>query len=732
METRRDFGQPQQQKPKKVNKFFRNLKLFVLTSTALLLAGITAFNLYLSSLPPIENLEDYKPNIVTKFYSKDGEVIKTFTAYSYDRVDLEDVPETLKQALIATEDKNFYRHNGYDITGIIRSSIQNVMARHTVQGASTLTQQLARILFLTNERTLTRKIKEIEVAARIEKTISKDKILEMYLNNVYLGAGAYGVSAASKRYFNKKLSHLTLPEQALIAGLPQAPSVYNPYNNKDLAIKRRNQVLKRMLTMKYITQEEYNKAIDAPVNLSKLPQIYTTNRAPYFNDFVMKEMQDLGFSETDIIHGGYKVITTIDSKVQEAANESVLKNLNAWGLRNKSQQAAVFSYNPNDGRIVAYVGGKNYADSQYDRVTQAIRPPGSAFKPIVYAAAMEKGISPNDLIDDTPITIGNWSPHNSNHSYRGRIPIYKALMVSSNVCAARMIQEVGIRSVIQLAKVLGITTPLEYDYTISLGSNGVKLFEFVRAYGAFANGGYVVQPYAIEMIQDSRGRVLYKAGKTKTSHQISLKTAAEMTAMLKTVILSGTGTAANIGKPAAGKTGTTDDYKDAYFVGYTPDIVTGVWVGDDNNKKIHGLYGGTVPARIWKDVMTVATKDYGNKDFDYPEIELTNYHVGFGNSTVIGDDENPSNEGKAITPEGKTEVPSTEEKQEQAKQPEVPATKEPQAVTTAPAVADTKSVPSKPVAPKPAAPKPVVSAPIPVKTQTKVAPIPLAVPESLR
>lgn len=693
---------------KKENRFFANLKLFVLTMTALMLAGFVALNLYLSSLPPIENLEDYKPNIVTKFYSQDGEVIKTFTAYTYDRVDLKDVPEELKNALIATEDKNFYRHNGYDIFGIIRSSIQNVVARRAVQGASTLTQQLARILFLSNERTITRKIKELEVSARIEKTISKDQILEMYLNNVYLGAGAYGVSAASKIYFNKKLNQLTLPELALIAGLPQAPSVYNPYNNKDLAIQRRNQVLKRMLTMKYISQEDYDKAIQADLKLSTIPQIYTTNKAPYFSDYVIKEMEKLGFTETDIIHGGYKVITTLDSKAQDAANESILRNMKSWGLTNVSQQAAVFSFSPIDGRILVYAGGKNYGESQFDRVTQAIRPPGSAFKPILYAAAMEKGISPNDLVDDSPITIGNWSPHNSSHKYRGKIPVYKALMISSNVCAARIIQEVGIRSVIQLAKVLGISTPLEYDYTISLGSNGVKMFEFVRAYGAFANGGYVVQPYAIERIEDSRGRVLYRAGKTKSSHQLSLKTAAEMTAMMKTVIISGTGTGANIGKPAAGKTGTTDDYKDAYFVGYTPDIVTGVWVGDDNNKKINGLYGGTLPAKIWKEVMTVATRDLGAKDFDYPEIELENYSGGYGSAKIIGDEENPSNEGKeAVQPDPKAEEP--------AKPEETPASTQPKETTT-------------PAENKPSAP----AAPVPAKPANKITPIPMAVPESLR
>ncbi len=697
---------------KKENKFFSNLKMFVLSTTALLLACLVSLNLYLSSLPPIENLEDFKPNIVTKFYSEDGEVIKTFTAYTYDKVDLKDVPDQLKNALIATEDKNFYQHHGYDLLGIVRSSIQNVIARRTVQGASTLTQQLSRILFLSNERTFTRKIKELEISARIEKTISKDQILEMYLNNVYLGSGAYGVSAASKIYFNKKLSQLTLPELAMIAGLPQAPSVYNPYNNKDLAIKRRNQVLKRMLTMKYITEDEYNKAIDAPLHLSSVPQLYTTNKAPYFSDYVMKEMEKLGFEETDIIHGGYKVVTTLDSKAQEAANESILKNMRAWGLTKVSQQAAVFSFSPIDGRILVFAGGKNYGETQYDRVTQSVRAPGSAFKPIVYAAAMEKGITPNDIVDDSPITIGNWSPHNSSHRYRGKIPVYKALMISSNVCAARMIQEVGIRSVIQLARVLGITTPLEYDYTISLGSNGVKMFEFVRAYGAFANGGYIVQPYAIERIEDSRGRVLYRATKTKSSHQLSLKTAAEMTAMLKTVILSGTGTAANIGKPAAGKTGTTDDNKDAYFVGYTPDIVTGVWVGDDNNKKINGLYGGTIPARIWKDVMTVATRDYGDKDFDYPVIELSNYSASFTKSKVIGDDENPKNEGKSVV------------NNEPVQDAETPAAPEvPQKTLNAAKEASTDTKQSKPQ-----------SAPVPQakSSGTKSAPIPMAVPESLR
>ena len=617
--------------------FFSTIRFIFIMSCACALAGVASLELYLSSLPPINNLEQFKPNIVTKIYSGDGEIIKTFTAYTYEKIDLKDIPDNSKKALIATEDKNFYRHHGYDITGLARSTLQNVIAGHVVQGASTITQQLARVLFLNNERTFDRKLKELFIAARIEKTISKDQILEMYMNNVYLGAGAYGVEGAAQIYFDKHLKDCDLAELALIAGLPQAPSVYNPFNNMDLAVKRRNQVLTRMYKMRYITTEEYEKAKEEKVHLAKVPQFYTTNKAPYFCDYVMKELERLGFDETEISQGGYKVVTTLDYKAQKAANEAILRNLRGWGLGGEKNQAAVFSFSPIDGKILVYSGGKDYTKSQYDRVTQAVRPPGSSFKPIVYAAAMEKGISPNDMIEDRPLTIGQWSPRNYGNKYRGKIPVYTALMVSSNVCAARLIKEVGIRSVIQTARVLGIETPLEYDYTIALGSNGVKLFEFTRAYGAFANGGYVVQPYAIERVETSRGKVVYKAPKTKITHQLSMNTAAEMTAMMKTVITNGTGRAANIGKPAAGKTGTTDDNKDAYFMGYTPNIVTGVWVGNDDNTVMNkSIQGGTVPALIWKDVMKVATEPYGKAEFNYPQVEL----VPFGSvnpNKVIGD-----------------------------------------------------------------------------------------------
>lgn len=603
-----------------------NLINFTLILFSILLAGMVAFKLYLTSLSPIRNLYDFKPNIVTKFYSHDGEIIKTFTAFTFSKVGIEEIPADLKNAIIATEDKNFYTHPGYDLTGLVRSVFANIMAGRVVQGASTITQQLARILFLSNEKTFTRKIKELIVAVRIEKTIPKEKILEMYLNNVYLGSGAYGIAGAAEIYFNKPLNELTLAECALIAGLPQAPSVYSPFHSKELSLKRRNKVLKRMYKMHFITKQQYREAKDEKLTLNPMPEIYTFNKAPYFCDYVMKDLDTLGFDEVEISQGGYKIITTLDSKAQKATNESIIKIMNAWGLKGKKRQAALFSFSPVNGRILAYAGGKNYSESQYDRVTQAIRPPGSAFKPLVYATALEKdSLSPNDMMEDTPFKVGDWAPKNYGSKYRGKIPAYKALMISSNVCAARLMQEVGIRSVIQMARVLGITTPLEYDFTIALGSNGVKLLEITRAYGAFANGGYKVQPYAIEKIETSRGKVVYEASKTKSLKVMELNSAASLTAMLKTVIQFGTGKVANINKPAAGKTGTTDDYKDAWFIGYTPDIVTGVWVGNDDNSKNSRITGGTVPALIWKAVMTVATEPYGAPDFDYPSVYLKPY-----------------------------------------------------------------------------------------------------------
>ncbi len=608
-------------KKKKSNPFVSFIKGVVIIIIAVVLAGYAALKMYFNELEPIPQLNNYNRNIVTQVYSSDNHLIKTFQTFHYEQVSINEIPKYLKDAVISTEDKNFYNHEGYDLLGIVRSILVNVINKKTSQGASTITQQLARVLFLSNEKTLTRKVKEIQIAARIEKTISKDKILEMYLNNVYLGAGAYGVGAAASTYFNKNLSELTLAECALIAGLPQAPSVYNPYKNMDKAEKRRNKVLKRMYIMKTITKNQYTMALKEPIKLNKKPGLSKTNIAPYFIDYVLKELDDLGFDETEISHGGYKITTTLDYKSQIAANEAIDKNMAAWKLTKPNQNAALFSFSPMTGAIIAYCGGKDYTQNQFDRVSQAIRPPGSSFKPIVYAAAIRKGWNPTDTIEDAPITIGDWSPKNYGNKYKGKMPLFKALAISSNVAAVRLIKDIGIAPVIDMAKSLGITTPLTHDFTIALGSNGVKLYDMVVVYGNFANGGYKVKPYAIERIETQRGKIIYQAKRTKISKVMDKDTAGIMTAMLRKVITSGTGKGADINKPMGGKTGTTNENKDAWFIGFTPDIVTGVFIGNDDNTST-GLTGGSAPARIWKDMMTVATEKYGSPEFDYPDVDL--------------------------------------------------------------------------------------------------------------
>ena len=627
-----------EKKRKGKNPFVSLIKIIFISSIAIMLASYFAVKNYLDELGPIPQLKNYSRNIVTQVYSSDEHLIKTFQTFHYEHVGIEDIPQYIKDAVISTEDKNFYEHSGYDILGIVRSIFVNIVNKRTTQGASTITQQLARILFLSNEKTFIRKIKEIQIAARIEKTISKDKILEMYLNNVYLGSGSYGVKAAASTYFNKELKDLTLAECALLAGLPQAPSVYSPYKNIKLAEKRRNKVLRRMYIMKKITREQYEEALNEKIILNRKPNSANSNVAPYFIDYVLKELEDLGFDETEISNGGYKIITTLNYDAQVAANEAINKNMKAWHLTKTKNQAALFSFSPTTGAIIAYCGGKDYSETQYDRVTQAIRPPGSSFKPIVYAAAIHKGWGPTDRVEDTPVTIGKWSPKNYGNKYRGAMPLYKALALSSNVVAVKLIQDVGIPNVIDMAKALGITTPLTHDYTISLGSNGVKLYDMVVVYGNFANGGYKVKPYAIERIETQRGRVVYKAKRTRITKVLDKETAGIMTALLRKVITIGTGKGADIGKPMGGKTGTTNDNKDAWFIGYTPDIVTGVFIGNDDNTST-GLTGGSAPARIWKDMMTVATKPYGNPEFDYPEVDFTVTYEDTVSTENVGDAE---------------------------------------------------------------------------------------------
>jgi len=604
------------------------LYIFVLL-IAFVMAGITAGIIHLKSLPSIDQIEQYEPTLTSQITSNDNRVIRTFGAYNYKKVDIEKIPQELKYAIISIEDKNFYSHPGFDVVALVRSSIKNIKAGKIVQGASTITQQLARVLFLSQEKTFTRKFKELIIAHRLEKTLTKDKILEMYLNNIYLGEGAYGVAAAADIYFDKKVEELALEECALIAGLPQAPSLYSPHRNIELAKKRRAQVLERMLKDGYITEEQAEKAKDAEIKLSPKPQRNTLKKAPYFVDFVMRELRDrVGITEQEVVQGGYKIYTTLNYEYQKAAERSVQNNLEGWGLTEPEQQAALISYDVVSGQILAYIGGKDYSDSQFDRVSQAVRQPGSSFKVFVYTAAMEEGLTPFTVYKDIPVKIGDWEPQNYGRKYRRELQLYKALALSSNVVAAQVIMDVGVDKVIKTARKMGITTPMEYDPTIALGSSGVKPIELASAYGILANGGIKVEPYGIERIETANGKVVYVAN---NSYQriLGIKTVAYMVEMMKQVVKFGTGRASNIGRPSAGKTGTTDGYRDAWFVGFTPDIVSTVWVGNDNNTSTDDLIGGSLPAVIWRDYMKVITSNKPVVDFMYPEIIVdTSYEPG--------------------------------------------------------------------------------------------------------
>jgi penicillin-binding protein 1A len=600
-----------------------NCAIAVILVIAFMLAGVASGFIYLNSLPPISQLKNYQPTLVSQIVANDDTVIKTFGAYKYEKASIKDIPDNFKKAIIATEDKKFYKHSGFDPLALVRSTLSNLLAGHVVQGASTITQQLARILFLSSEKTFDRKLKELIIAYRLEKTLPKDEILEMYLNNVYLGEGAYGVAAASKIYFNKSPKDLTLAEAALIAGLPQAPSIYSPYYSMKAAKNRRHQVLERMVKMNYIDEKTAQEADKAEIKLNITTRPYSLNKAPYFVEYAMKELKArAGLTEQEVIQGGYKVYTTLNIKNQEAAQNKLVKGMVKWGLTKPYQQAALISIDAVTGKILAYVGGKDFGISQYDRVTQAIRQPGSAFKMFVYTAAVEKGFTPQTIIEDKPIKLGNWSPHNYGNKYRGKIPLYKALAFSSNAAAVQLIMQIGVEDTITMARRLGITTYIAADPTIALGSSGVKLIELTSAFGVLANGGVKVEPYTIEKVEDSNGRIIYQANTSNYRKVLDNRTVSYMVEMLKTVVKIGTGRAANIGRPVAGKTGTTDSYRDAWFVGFTPEIVTGVWVGNDNNTPTKKLTGGSIPASIWADYMKAALAGKPVTDFSYPELVI--------------------------------------------------------------------------------------------------------------
>jgi penicillin-binding protein 1A len=564
------------------------------------------------TLPSTDKLTaaERKPSVT--IVADDGSLIATFGDLFGEPLRLNEMPRYLPEAVIATEDRRFYSNFGIDVIGMARALVADLRAGHIVQGGSTITQQLAKNLFLTPKQTITRKIREVLLALWLDHEFTKDQILELYLNRVYLGAGTYGVDAAAHRYFNKSARNLSLYEAAVIAGLLKAPSRFSPVNDRTLAAARADQVLQNMVEAGYITEAQAHAAERQKSQLAEASRSPPGSR--YFADWVAGRIG--GYANIN----GHDVIvaTTLDPKMQADAERAVAHTLAADGKAHHVTQGALVAMAP-DGAVRAMVGGADYNESQYNRATQALRQPGSSFKPILYLAALEHGLKPSDQFDDEPIRIGNWEPHNYENTYRGEVTVADALAYSINTVAAQVIERVGPPAVIAVARRLGITTPLPDDDSLALGTGGVSLLELTSAYAAFASGGIAAWPHAILEIRDAHtGAVLYRRSGSGAPRVIDPDIAGEMNQLLEGVIARGTGRAAALDRPDAGKTGTTQDFRDALFVGYTANLVCGVWFGNDDDAPMKYVVGGTLPARTWHAFMVDATRDLPVRDLPGP------------------------------------------------------------------------------------------------------------------
>ncbi len=563
------------------------------------LAGLIAY--HASQLPPIDQLAVPKrpPNIA--ILASDGTLLANRGETGGRVVSIKELPPYLPRAFVAIEDRRFYQHFGVDPVGILRAIGQNVTRRGVAQGGSTLTQQLAKNLFLTPERSASRKIQEAILALWLEHKYTKDEILELYLNRVYFGAGAYGVEAAAQRYFGKPAKEVSLAQAAMLGGLVQAPSRLAPNRNLPAAQARAAQVLAAMQELGFAQAQDVKVALAQP---AKPANARAGGSANYVADLVMDVLDDyVGKFETDIT-----VQTTVDTSLQATAERSLVDELNKQGAKFNVSQGALVSMRP-DGAIRALIGGRDYAQSQFNRATTARRQPGSSFKPFVYLAAVEHGATPDSVREDAPVKIGNWAPENYSHRYAGAVTLRTALAQSLNTVAVRLGQEVGPKAVVQTAQRLGITSPLQANGSIALGTSEVTLLEMVGAYGAFANGGNGVIPYVVASVKDQAGKVLYKRADSGLGRVMSPDADGMMNAMMHETFVSGTGRKADIpGWDLAGKSGTTQDYKDAWFLGYSGSLVTGVWLGNDDGEVTKKVSGATLPAEIWKSYMVQALK----------------------------------------------------------------------------------------------------------------------------
>ncbi|WP_425089113.1 transglycosylase domain-containing protein [Stappia sp.] len=561
------------------------------------IAGIGVLGYYAAYLPPTSEwkVPQRPPNV--RIVAADGTLVANRGDTGGEAVRLEQLPPYLPQAVIAIEDRRFHSHFGLDPIGLARAMVTNVTTGRLVQGGSTLTQQLAKNLFLEPDRTLKRKVQEAVLALWLEANHSKEEILEMYLNRVYLGAGAYGVDAAARRYFDKSARMLNVAEAATLAGLLKAPSRYAPTRNPDLAAARAATVLAAMAEEGYLTEREATDAIAAPM---RVVTHHTSASENYVADWVMELLPSyVGGIEQDII-----VDTTIDLGLQIVAEDALRRTLADEGTKRGVEQGAIVTLD-RSGAVKALVGGRDYARSQFNRAVNAHRQPGSAFKPFVYLAALERGLTPNTMRVDEPVRIGKWAPKNYSKSYRGPVSLTEALSLSLNTVAAKLADEVGPRAIIRSARKLGITSPMQSNLSIALGTSEVTPLEIAAAYVPFSNGGYAIVPHVIRSIRTSDGKLLYARQGDGAGRVIDHSTLSDMNMMMAETLLTGTGRAAQLeGRPAGGKTGTSQDFRDGWFIGYTGTFTTAVWLGNDNNSPTKRATGGSLPAKIWKEVMT--------------------------------------------------------------------------------------------------------------------------------
>jgi penicillin-binding protein 1A len=621
------------QKPLKKRSSHNGLGVFFLLALIFLLAvamigSSILYFLLLKELPSIAALKDYRPSIATRVYADNNELIDEFFLEDRKIIQIPDVPPVAIQAFIAAEDSRFFQHKGLDLQSIFRAFFKNIEAGKVVQGGSTITQQVAKALYLSPERSYVRKLKEAILAFKIDRYLSKEEILGLYMNHIYLGHGTYGIEAAAQGYFGKSARFLTLPEAALLAGLPKAPTKYSPFVNFELSRQRQIYVLDRMIEDGYITEAQKEQALATPLRLRSIRP--KDKIAPYFIEHIRRYIMEKYGSDV-LYKEGLEVYTTLDIEAQKAARDALERGLRELEERQDYErgqvQGALLCMDVKTGAIRAMVGGRDFTKSEFNRTMQSRRQPGSAFKPFIYTAAFDKGLTPATRIIDSPVSYpdpassdGTWRPQNFDGRFLGPTTVRTALVQSRNVVTVKILQHIGIDYAAAYAANMGITSPLTRNLSLALGSSGVTLLEMVRAYGVLANQGQKTTPFFIKKIVDRTGQV-FEENQAQAEQIIDPRIAFLTTYVMEDVVESGTGRRVKgIGRPVAGKTGTTNDMRDAWFVGYTPSLVAGVWVGFDQERSLgQEEVGGRAAAPIWLYFMETALANTPAELFPVPE-----------------------------------------------------------------------------------------------------------------